>query len=62
MNREMYLLIADTITAMKNDGEPVTLDDVVESLADAFEGFDPYFDRVQFETDCELAEAEVANV
>ena len=62
MKIEEYLLIADTITAMKNDGEPVTLDDVVEALANAFEQNDPDFDRVQFLTDCELAEAEVTNV
>ena len=61
MKIEEYLLIADTITALKNDGEPVTLDDVVEALADAFEQNDPDFDRVQFLTDCELAEA-VENV
>ena len=61
MSKEMYLLIADTITAMKNDGETPEcyLENVVESLADAFEGFDPNFDRVQFVTDCELAVADV---
>lgn len=57
MKNEIYLLIADTITALKNEGGSASLDEVVDSLADAFEGFDPYFDRVQFLSDCELAEA-----
>lgn len=54
-----YLVVADTITAMKNegDGKKVTLDEVVEALADAFEEADSDFDRVQFMADCELAEA-----
>lgn len=59
MNREMYLLIADTITAVKNDFEKPTIDNVVEGLADAFEGYDPHFDRVIFLNDCELAEVSV---
>ena len=59
MNREMYLLIADTITAVKNESEAPTIDNVVEALADAFEGYDPHFDRVIFLNDCELAEASV---
>lgn len=55
-----YLVIADTITAMKNDeeGDAGTLDLVVEALADAFKDNDPNFDRVQFLVDCELAEGE----
>ena len=56
MKIEDYLLIADTITALKNDGVEVS-DTVVEALADAFEGYDPYFDRVQFLSDCELTES-----
>ena len=59
MNREMYLLIADTITAVKNEFESPAIDIVVEALADAFEGYDPHFDRVIFLNDCELAEANV---
>lgn len=59
MSREMYLLIADTITALKNESETPTIDVVVEALADAFEGYDPHFDRVIFLNDCELAEASV---
>lgn len=57
MKIEDYLLIADTITALKNDGVEVS-DTVVEALADAFEGYDPYFDRVQFLSDCELTESQ----
>lgn len=59
MNREMYLLIADTITAVKNDFQSEAIDIVVEALADAFKDYDPEFDRVQFLNDCELAEANV---
>jgi hypothetical protein len=59
MTREMYLLIADTITAVKNEFESPAIQIVVEALADAFEGYDPHFDRVQFLNDCELAEATV---
>ena len=59
MNREMYLLIADTITAVKNEFESPAIQIVVEALADAFEGYDPHFDRVIFLNDCELAEANV---
>jgi|688.fasta_scaffold2336051_2 hypothetical protein len=59
-HKELYLLIADTITAIQNDDESEKgIDAVVDALADAFEGYDPYFDRVQFLTDCELAEASV---
>lgn len=59
MNRELYLLIADTITAVKNDFQSEAIDIVVEALADAFKDYDPEFDRVQFLNDCELAEANV---
>jgi hypothetical protein len=59
MNREMYLLIADTITAVKNEWESPAIQIVVEALADAFKDYDPEFDRVQFLNDCELAEASV---
>ncbi len=59
MNREMYLLIADTITAVKNEYESAAIQIVVKALADAFEGYDPHFDRVIFLNDCELAEASV---
>lgn len=59
MNRELYLLIADTITAVKNDFQSEAIDIVVEALADAFKDHDPEFDRVQFLNDCELAEANV---
>lgn len=59
MHREFYLLIADTITAVKNDFQSEAIDIVVEALADAFKDYDPEFDRVQFLNDCELAEANV---
>jgi hypothetical protein len=55
MTSNLYLLVADTITALKNDDEVPTINTVVEALADTFEGYDPYFDRVQFLNDCELA-------
>ncbi len=58
MTNNIYLLVADTITALKNDDEIPTIDTVVEALADAFEGYDPYFNRVQFLNDCELAVAQ----
>jgi|APGre2960657404_1045060.scaffolds.fasta_scaffold561069_1 hypothetical protein len=56
-NKELYLLIADTITAVKNEFESPAIQIVVEALADAFEGYDPDFDKVQFLNDAELAEA-----
>jgi len=59
MNK-IYLLIADTLTAVQNDaegGDP-TLATVIEALAEVFETNDPQFDRVQFLNDCELAEGE----
>ena len=59
MNREFYLLIADTITAVKNDFESEGIDIVVEALAEAFKDYDPEFDRVQFLNDCEIVEANV---
>ena len=59
MNREMYLLIADTITAVKNDIEEPTIDDLVRALAESFRDNDPDFDFVQFLNDSELAEAQV---
>jgi hypothetical protein len=59
MNK-IYLLIADTLTAVQNDaeGKDPTLATVIEALAEAFETNDPQFDRVQFLNDCELAEGE----
>lgn len=59
MTREMYLLIADTITAVKNDNKEATIDEVVRALAESFRDNDPDFDFVQFLNDCELAEAAV---
>ena len=59
MTREMYLLIADTITAVKNDNKEATIDEVVRALAESFRDNDPDFDFVQFLNDCELAEATV---
>jgi hypothetical protein len=56
-NKELYLLIADTITAVKNDNEAPSIDELVEALAEAFKGYDPDFDKVQFLNDAELAEA-----
>ena len=54
---DTYLLIADVITAIKNDkGESHIIDEVVEGLAETFEQHDPDFDKVQFLSDCELAE------
>jgi len=57
MIKELYLLIADTITAVKNEYESAAIQIVVEALADAFEGYDPDFDKIQFLNDAELAEA-----
>jgi hypothetical protein len=51
----IYLLIADTITACKNE-EDTSIENVIESLALAFKDNDPNFDYVQFFKDCELAE------
>ena len=59
MTREMYLLIADTITAVKNDNKEATIDEVVRALAESFRDNDPDFYFVQFLNDCELAEATV---
>ena len=56
-NKELYLLIADTITAVKNDNEAPSIDELVEALAEAFKGYDPDFDNVKFLNDAELAEA-----
>jgi hypothetical protein len=47
------------ITACKNEGD-TSIQNVIESLALAFEDNDPTFDRVQFLNDCELAEGENA--
>ena len=52
----IYLLIADTITACKNE-EDTSIENVIESLVLAFKDNDPNFDYVQFLNDCELAEA-----
>lgn len=56
----IYLLIADTLTALQNEAEEQSpsIETVIEALADAFSDYDPHFDRVQFLNDCELAEAE----
>ena len=54
----IYLLIADIITAVQNESDTPTIQEVIDALADGFEGFDPYFDRVQFLNDCELAVAQ----
>ncbi len=59
MTREMYLLIADTITAVKNENKAPTIDEVVRALAESFRDNDPDFDFVQFLNDSELAEATV---
>ena len=59
MSNEIYLLIADTITALKNEEESPNIEQVIEGLADTFKGYDPDFDRVQFLNDCELAVADV---
>ena len=59
MTREMYLLIADAITAVKNDNKEATIDEVVRALAESFRDNDPDFDFVQFLNDCELAEVTV---
>jgi hypothetical protein len=57
---EIYLLIADTFTALQNDaeGKEVTLSSVIEALAEAFNDYDKEFDKVQFLNDCELVESE----
>jgi hypothetical protein len=54
----VYLIIADTITAIRNEFETPLweIDTLVDALADAFKEHDPTFDRVQFLNDCELAE------
>ena len=54
----VYLIIADTITAIRNEFEAPLweIDTLVDALADAFKEHDPTFDRVQFLSDCELAE------
>jgi hypothetical protein len=59
MNK-IYLIIADTITAIKNefDAPAGEIDTLVDALADAFKEHDPTFDKVQFLNDCELAEGE----
>ncbi len=57
MSKELYLLIADTITAVKNDNEAPSIDELVEALAESFKEYDPDFDKVQFLNDAELAEA-----
>lgn len=56
----IYLIIADTITAIRNEFDAPTweIDTLVDALADAFKEHDPTFDRVQFLNDCELAEGE----
>jgi hypothetical protein len=54
----VYLIIADTITAIRNEFEAPLweIDTLVDALADAFKEHEPTFDRVQFLNDCELAE------
>ena len=54
----VYLIIADTITAIRNEFEAPLweIDTLVDALADAYKEHDPTFDRVQFLNDCELAE------
>jgi lipoate-protein ligase A len=58
MRSNIYLLVADTITAVKNESERPTIEEVIEALAEAFQDNDPNFDRVQFLSDCELAVAQ----
>jgi lipoate-protein ligase A len=58
MRSNIYLLVADTITAVKNESERPTIEEVIEALAEAFQDNDPSFDRVQFLSDCELAVAQ----
>jgi hypothetical protein len=60
MNSPIYLLIADTLTAVQNDaeGENPSLETIIQALADTFKDNDSEFDRVQFLNDCELAEGE----
>ena len=58
MRSNIYLLVADTITAVKNESERPTVEEVIEALAEAFQDNDPNFDRVQFLNDCELAVAQ----
>jgi hypothetical protein len=60
MNNPIYLLIADTLTAVQNDaeGENPSLETIIQALADTFKDNDSEFDRVQFLNDCELAEGE----
>jgi lipoate-protein ligase A len=58
MRSNIYLLVADTITAVKNESERPTIEEVIEALAEAFQDNDPNFDRVQFLNDCELAVAQ----
>lgn len=57
MKQKDFLLIADTMTAIANDldDKTLTLEMVAIGLADSFADF-PEFDRVQFLSDCELAE------
>lgn len=56
MSKEIYLLIADTITAIKNENKIPTIDEVVRALAESFRDNDSDFDFVQFLNDCELTE------
>ena len=60
MNNPIYLLIADTLTAVQNDaeGENPSLETIIQALADTFKDNDSEFDRVQFLNDCELAGGE----
>lgn len=58
MRSNIYLLVADTITAIKNESERPTIEEVIEALAEAFQDNDPNFDRVQFLSDCELVVAQ----
>ncbi len=58
MRSNIYLLVADTITAVKNESERPSIEEVIEALAEAFQDNDPNFDRVQFLSDCELAVAQ----
>jgi hypothetical protein len=58
MSNEIYLLVADTITAVKNENRIPSIEQVIEALAESFQDYDASFNRVQFLNDCELAEAQ----
>jgi hypothetical protein len=58
MNREEYLMIADVLSgiAHSKEGDPATMEVIVQDLAEAFEQHDSDFNRVQFLNDCEAVE------